>query len=184
MTQRLMQQIAEWDGKSKDDITKVYQGFKQQKDLVSTLISYLENPTLQKGASWLIKHLLEQQFEGNKKQHKDGKGLLVPIKEVCLINLYEQLANFNHWQVKLHILQSLPYLAMPPKSLKKIECFLRTALIDNNKFVRAWAYNGFHLLGVNHPQYKEEAKQFLTMGLRDEPASVKARIRNISKDQK
>ena len=50
------------------------------------------------------------------------------------------------------------------------------------KFVRAWAYNGFYLLAVQHGEYEAEARQLLTMALRDEPASVKARVRNVLKN--
>jgi hypothetical protein len=59
--------------------------------------------------------------------------------------------------------------------------FLRTCLADENKFVRAWAYNGFYLLSQQYPEYQQETEQFFAMAMRDEAASVKARIRNILK---
>ena len=59
--------------------------------------------------------------------------------------------------------------------------FLRNCLVDNNKFVRAWAYNGFYELAVQYPEYEKETKQFFEMAMRDEAPSVKSRIRNIMK---
>jgi len=59
-----------------------------------------------------------------------------------------------------------------------VEIFLRVCLLDNNKFVRAWAYKGFYELAV---QYPKETRQFFEMAMRDEAPSVKSRIRNIMK---
>lgn len=59
--------------------------------------------------------------------------------------------------------------------------FLRNCLISDNKFVRAWAYNGFYELALQYPAYKTEVKKFLDMAMKDEAASVKARVRNILK---
>ncbi len=68
-------------------------------------------------------------------------------------------------------------LPIPLQSVKYVEAFARDCLCDNNKFVRAWAYNAFYLLSRQYPVYRDEAEQFLKMGLADEPASVQARIR-------
>ncbi|WP_448250543.1 hypothetical protein [Thalassotalea agariperforans] len=59
--------------------------------------------------------------------------------------------------------------------------FLIITLTDQNKFVRAWTYNGLYELSKQHPEYIKEAKQFFEMAMRDEAPSVKARIRNIMK---
>jgi hypothetical protein len=61
----------------------------------------------------------------------------------------------------------------------EVETFLRQTLNDSNKFVRAWSYNGFYQLARHFPQYREEAEAIFEMALRDEAASVKARVRNI-----
>jgi hypothetical protein len=65
--------------------------------------------------------------------------------------------------------------------IKTVEAFLRVSLTDSNKFIRAWAYNGFYEMAIQYPEYKNETKQFFEMAMRDEAASVKARIRNIIK---
>jgi len=85
------------------------------------------------------------------------------------------------WQSKLHVLQSLPYLDIPSKDKRKLECFLKQALADKNKFVRAWAYNGFYVLSRQYSEYEEYAAQIIGLAMQDEAPSVKARIRNIMK---
>ena len=80
-----------------------------------------------------------------------------------------------------HILQCLPYLAIPKKDKDKVQRFLRKCLVEDNKFLRAWAYNGFYELAVQYPEHVEETKQFFEMAMRDEAPSVKARIRNMMK---
>ncbi|MEW8322573.1 MAG: hypothetical protein AB2606_07985 [Candidatus Thiodiazotropha taylori] len=64
---------------------------------------------------------------------------------------------------------------------EEVSAFLRECLTSSNKFVRAWSYNGFYELAIQHPQYQQETKVFFEMAMRDKAPSVKARIRNIMK---
>ena len=187
----LKRQLAAWDGKSKQSITAIYTHFHNHHGFVDALCQSFKDEELHKSASWLLKHLLEQDFKHFKRQHKHLKyskediEMLFQQQSVSLENrqtIFSQLKNLQHWQTKLHLLQSLPYLLIIDEYKDGLAQFLRLSLIDQNKFVRAWAYHGFYLLSCEYPQFKEEAEQFLKMGLRDEPASVKARIRNITKD--
>jgi len=95
--------------------------------------------------------------------------------------VFKLLPQFGHWETKLHILQCIPFLQIAKTEKKEVEAFLRKCLVDNNKFVRAWAYNGFYEISVQYPEYRNETKQFFDMAMRDEAPSVKARIRNIMK---
>ncbi len=87
----------------------------------------------------------------------------------------------EQWESKLHILQSFPFMPIPHSEKKKVEVFLRKCLVENNKFVRVWAYNGFYELAVQFPEYINETKQFFEMAMRDEAPSIQSRIRNIMK---
>ena len=91
------------------------------------------------------------------------------------------LDKLEHWETKLHILQSIPFMPIEITERKKVDAFLRETLTDPNKFVRAWSYNGFYELAMQHSEYLNETKQFFEMAMRDEAASIKARIRNIMK---
>ena len=64
---------------------------------------------------------------------------------------------------------------------KKVEQLLRKCLIDENKFVKAWAYNRLYTTSMQHSKYGEETKQFLEVVMKNEAPSVKAKIRNIMK---
>ena len=158
--------LKRWDGKSAKDIGDIYQRYFDTDCFISDLIMMMDDVSLQKGATWLLKHHIEQQHPLTKKQVHD---------------IYCCMADLEQWESKLHILQSLPYFAIQKRDKKKVEAFLRKCLVDINKFVRAWAYNGFYELAMQYPEYQQETKQFLEMAMRDEAPSVKSRVRNIMK---
>lgn len=186
----LKQRIAQWNGRSKHEITEIYEEFELSPQFVSKLCLCLEEQKLQSGASWLLKHSLERRFRQYKQNCKQLKASLKDIessfRQQSLLAedrqfVYSQLEHFEDWQVKLHFLQTLPYLLMDENCRMPLERFLRSSLTDTNKMVRAWAYNGFYLLSCEFEQYAKEVDQYLAMGLRDEPACVQSRIRNINK---
>ncbi|MCP3689410.1 MAG: hypothetical protein GY784_13450 [Gammaproteobacteria bacterium] len=160
------QEIAAWDGKSADFIKQVYQSHHKQPGFTDSIVRLLSNAGYQKGASWLLKAYVESGSNLEQEQVKTISALLPELQ---------------HWETKLHILQSLPFIPVGETERISIEIFLRASLTDYNKFVRAWAYNGFYELAKQYPAYQEEVIQFLQMAMRDEAASVKARIRNIMK---
>ncbi len=51
------------------------------------------------------------------------------------------------------------------KHKKQLEAFLRKTLTSDNKFVRAWSYNGFHCLASQFPEYVREVEQFFKMAM-------------------
>lgn len=126
----------------------------------------MENPACTIGASWLVKHHLES----NKSLSENERTVV-----------YQLLPALEEWQARLHVLQSIPLMPIPESCWQALEIFLRQSLNDPNKFVRAWTYNGLHELARFNDALREEVDAILEMGLRDEPASVKARIRNIKK---
>ncbi len=162
----IKQAISNWDGKSADDIAAIYHHHSGQSSFLTDIIALIEHPSFQKPASWLLKYHLES---GAKLEVKTSK------------NIYVLLTKLKDWESRLHILQCIPMLPIEKTDKKKVELFLRDCLCDRNKFVRAWAYNGFYELSSQYPEYLEETKQFFEMAMRDEAASVKARIRNIMK---
>jgi len=75
----------------------------------------------------------------------------------------------------------LPYLMILKESESSLIWFLERNLYDENKFLRAWSYNGFYELARQHNEYIDYAIEQLERGETDKAASVKARIRNIQK---
>lgn len=161
------QEIANWDGKAVDVLEVVYDRHCQDAGFGAELVRLLKPPVSQAGASWLLKRYLEL-------------GNVLKVAEVRAV--FETLSHLEDWQAKLHLLQCLAYLTIGKRDIKRVEPFLRVCLDENNKFVRAWAYNGFYELALQYPDYQAEVNQLLDRGMQDEAASVKARIRNIRKD--
>lgn len=168
----LRQCIRCWDGKSAADITEVYQAYCTAETFVDVLIELLSEVELQSGVSWLLKHHCEQLLKKNE--------LFTGKTAVAISETFAALSK-GGWQARLHILQTLPYLDFSYCDKRVIDVFLRSGLTDSNTFVRAWSYNGFYLLARSFPEYRQEAEQFFSMALRDEPASVKARVRQLVK---
>lgn len=163
------QEIKGWDGKSSVDIGVIYDCYCSNASFVQTLIQLLGMEELQKGATWLLKRHLEEGYKVNASQ----------VSKVIKL-----LPRLIHWESKLHALQCIPYTKIANRDKKETERFLRKCLSDKNKFVRAWSYNGFYELSLQHSEYMAEAKLFLDMAMRDEAPSIKARIRNIMKEER
>lgn len=162
----LEQEIAAWDGKSSDYIREIYESNHRQPDFVDNIIKLTIDATYQKGSTWLLKVWLES---GNKLEKRQIR------------KIYDLLNKLEHWEAKLHVLQRISFMPIEQKMGNKVNAFLRKTRTDQNKFIRAWSYNGYYELAKQHPEYLNETKQLFEMAERDEAASVKARIRNIMK---
>ncbi|MFQ5640236.1 MAG: hypothetical protein ACE5IR_19830, partial [bacterium] len=158
--------LAEFDGKHTDGLKDVYQKQEPTDALMRKLIDYARtpDPQMQSGATWLIKKYVENGFLPNEKN---------------VHRLLDSLEILDCWEAKLHLCQILPYFTIAGRKKKQVEKFLRSCLAEDNKFVRAWAYNGFYELAVQHREYMDEAVRMLNSAMNDEAASVRARIRNI-----
>ena len=159
-------ELSTWDKKSASSIAAIYQRYKDDKQLIEQLIQLMTQKEHQIGATWLIKHALE-----NGDQIHSNQAVLV----------FEKLPLLDHWESKLHVLQCLRHLPIARSELKAVETFIRKALTSSNKLLRAWAYSGFYELSRQFPEYAEETRQLFQLAMQDEAASVKARIRNIMK---
>ncbi|VAW38819.1 hypothetical protein MNBD_CHLOROFLEXI01-4687, partial [hydrothermal vent metagenome] len=113
-------------------------------------LTCLETPTLQKGATWLLK------------KHCESRG---EVEENQTVKTYTLLPKYEHWETKLHILQIMPYFPIPSSAKNEVVLFLRHCLEQSQKFVRAWSYNGFYELAYQYPEYQDEAKQLFEIAL-------------------
>lgn len=162
----LRESLLAWDGKSSSNIEGIFQQFSNSAEFLESLLVLLADSETDRGATWCLKRYLDQ------------GGTLDASQTVLAL---QALSDVTHWQPQLHLLQSLDKLSIPKTLKKTVEKTLRAGLIHSNKFVKAWSYNGMAVLARQHPELREEASKVLDMGLRDEPASVKARIRNAMK---
>jgi hypothetical protein len=159
--------IRRWNVKASESIDDLYFSLVDQPDFEDRLISALAgDEEVHRGATWLLKHHLE---------HKNQ----LSGDQVSLI--FSQLESLKNWEAKLHILECLPYLVIPENHRNGVEKFVRSCLLEINKFVRAWAYNAMYELACQYPELQPEAEVIFEAASGDEAASVKARVRNIQK---
>ena len=160
------QEIASWDGKSADDIKKIYDTHSAEGNFCEKVSSLLSTESCEKGATWLLKAWLEA---GNE------------LEQAQVERIYGLLGKLKNWEAKLHVLQSIPLMPITDHASDSLYAFLRVTLTDSNKFLRAWSYNGLYELSRQHSKYVDETKMYFEMAMRDEAPSVKARIRNDMK---
>jgi hypothetical protein len=164
----LRDEIASWDEKDAVAIGNVYHRYSSDDSFLADVVSLLPEPPLQRGATWLLKHHFEV----------DGGEIDSNLAQ----QIYGEVTGLQHWESRLHVLQCMQYLPIPKRNLKTVERFVRDGLVDEIKFVRAWAYNGFGELARQYPKYRDEAQRLCENALLHETAgSVKARVRRVLK---
>ena len=162
----LSEEIASWDGKSVAALQSTYERHCDEVCFVATILAHIADVQLQRAATWLLKKHLETGYSLGAADCRTIFGTL-PLQE--------------HWESKLHILQCVSYLDVPEDESAGLEKFLETCLESDNKFVRAWTYNGFNELSLRFPRYRERVDGMLAWASVSEAASVRARIRNMTK---
>ena len=162
----LLEEIVSWDNRSVTVLQSTYQRHSDEDDFLATILGHIADVELQRAGTWLLKRHLEG---GNSLSPGDSRSIL------------GALSDLKHWESKLHILQCLPYLEIPEDQSAGLERFLDSCLEGDNKFLRAWAYNGFNELSLRFPRYREEVNRMLARAGQSESASVRARIRNMLK---
>ncbi|PHR24902.1 MAG: hypothetical protein COA37_03925 [Hoeflea sp.] len=161
-------EIREWDQKSVAAITEIHADHAADPDFIDRLLSLADETELGTGATWLIKHQLENRL-----------AQLDQAQTLILIGLLPRLSG---WEARLHCLQIFPFITLPREGGDLILHFVLDCSRDDNKFVRAWAYSGLHQLALAHPEYREQARVILETAQESErAASVKVRLRRALK---
>jgi hypothetical protein len=160
----LKSDIEAWDGQSAAALCRIHEAYRDDPELASMLVELIGSLRYRMAATRLLKRHLEA-------------GIPLHDAHAVARSLYARLDKLEHWECRLNVLRCLPRLPVDADQADAVEQFLRTCLADANRFVRAWAYNDFHWLAGLHPRFATAATTILEAGLRDEPASVKARIR-------
>ena len=164
---KLLYHVKGWNGKDIDFLVTTYEHYYSNTGFHQDLLESLAlTDRHQSAASWLFRRSLQRGYK--------------PKPEEASF-VYQALPVCTSWEAQLNLLQCMELLAVPESARLALEQYLRLALTHENKFVRAWAYNGFYQLARQYPELRREALQIMEMGSRDEPASVKARIRNALK---
>jgi len=157
-----------YDGKRTDILERIAAAHPVTAPLARQLIKLASNDEtrLQSGATWLILHHARAGYAYTPAATRD---------------LLARISADLHCEATLNLLQTLPHLAIGDAPLPALRQSLKRLIKHDNKFVRAWAYNGFAVLARQHPALAGEAERMLLQGEQDEAASVRARIRNARK---
>lgn len=158
--------LREWDGKSVDFLQRVYAHGHEQDNFFEDVISLISDSTLEVAATWLARQCI-----------LDGSG----VNKQQAVAVLTPLLRGENWQAMLHVLQCLDFLPIDRETKPQVEATLRYSLDHPNKFVRAWSYSGLARLAELFPALQTEVAQLVALALKDESASVKARIRQSVK---
>ena len=161
----LLSKLRLWDGVRVEYLKELYIANSSSIDFFEKLVTICVNEqTLENAATWLIKH-----------HYDNGRTLPEFLTERFLMGC----KYLENWEAKLHVLQIIPHVTLSKKSIIIIDEFVRECLADNNKFVRAWAYNGFYVLTKYIPELKKELELICQRAMETESAAVKSRVIKI-----
>ncbi len=137
----LISGLRDWDGKSVAWLEEIYDQYERYPQFPSLLIEEFGKEETATQASWLLKRYLEV------------KGAL---SQELSRAVFSNLEKSKYWEEKLHILQCFQYLNMREADRNQLVSFIENCLLEKNKFVRAWAYNGYFLLAQIYPDMQAD----------------------------
>lgn len=165
MKTNLKSKLKLWDGVHIEYLANLYNTDKTNEDFFENLVTICANEQdLQKTTTWLIKH-----------HYDNGQTLPESLTE----RLLATCKSVENWEAKLHLLQLFPHFKLTDKSIIITEDFARKCLADNNKFVKAWAYNGLYELTKFIPELKTELEIICQRAMETESAAIKSKVRKI-----
>lgn len=165
MNSDLIDNLKLWDGVHIEYLSELYRANFKRLEFFENLVTLtIHEQDLQKATTWLLKHHYDQ-----------GQTLPKLLTEKLLTTCN----NIVNWEAKLHLLQLLPHFKLTGKSIPVADDFVRNCLKDNNKFVRAWAYNGLFELTKYIPEMKTELEFICLRALETESAAIKSKVKKI-----
>ena len=161
----LAEGLRAWDGKSTEALLEIHNRYKDESHFVARLLALATVPGCGRAATWLLKRHLQ-----------DG-GSAIEDETRKLLSLLRSEA--EHWEVTLHCLQCLPHLSLPRGSAATLRSDIDRLIEHDRPFVRAWAYGGALTLARQDPDLGESAERLCRAAWITEPASVRARLRQM-----
>lgn len=162
----LTEKIRDWNQTHVQELQTIHAEFSFRDGFIDEIIQLFSDPSCQTGATWLLKHSLEEQKT---------------LSDPQIQSFLKKLSALKDWQSKLHALQCLPYLKLPNSADTSLLPFLKECIEDKNKFVRAWACHGFYELAQVLPGFRESCFLLLNEKMSEEAPSIQARIRKTLK---
>ncbi len=164
----LVDELSKFDGKRTASLHGLAERLLNRKENVSELIALAasDRESIQSAATWVLKNVNELNYQFSKTQTNS------------LVRLLDKL---TRWDAKLHVLQILPDLSLPAQEYDKLHIHLKSFVTAENKFIRAWAYNGLAVLGDQQSSLRLVINSMLKQAQQDPAPSVRARVRNVCK---
>lgn len=162
--------LEDFDGRHTGELNTILETLERSQKQLLALLKLAQSskePSVEIGATWLIKNLMEQ---GTR------------LDEKASFKLAEALPLMKDKDSVLHLLQAIPFISFTEEIdqllLESCDDILRE---QDYKFARAWAFNCLGLVAQHQKKYQSKILKRLNHALEEEPASVKARIRNVLK---
>lgn len=165
--QILREELTAFDGKALTILGEIEARHDQEKgyrNSLSTLASDPE-PTIASGATWLIKHYLE------------NGGSLTTYQ---IDQLLSSTPTLTDWMAQLHLCQSIKYLDLTKDEAVILIPWLDILASHQRPFLRAWSLDALCYIARHHPAFRHNASVALEAAEKDKAASVRARARNIT----
>lgn len=163
----LRNELTAFDGKALTILGEIEARHNQEKgyrNALSTLASDPE-PVIASGATWLIKHYLE------------NGGSLTTYQ---IDQLLSSTPTMSDWMAQLHLCQSIKYLDLTKDEAVILIPWLDIMMCHQRPFLRAWALDALCYIARHHSAFLHNASVALATAKTDTAASVKARARNIN----
>ncbi|GAB5442155.1 MAG: hypothetical protein Fues2KO_25040 [Fuerstiella sp.] len=167
----LIESLQKFDGKRTSELERLSDSMPRNRDSVAQLLAYAEHDdtAVQVGSTWILKRWLE---EG------------VPQVEKSAAALVQLLKYATYWEVRLHLLQMLASLRVPARTIPGLKKLLPGLLVNDNKFVRAWALSVLAEIADQQETMRKDVILTIRDAANDDAASVRARVRQIQKRYK
>lgn len=166
---RLASALLEYDGKTTTTLEVSLAELEQAPQAADVLLELMVSgePVRERGASWLLKALLEG-------------GVVLDRKRVAMLaRSLEQLE--DDWAA-LHVCQLIRFLEIPARNADQFSRFLERFVTSEHKFLRAWSIDGYWRLASSREIYLPRALELIARGANDPAASVKARVRDLRRE--
>lgn len=164
----LREELAAFDGKALTILGEIEARHDTKTGYRNALTALASDPTpaIASGATWLIKHYLE------------NDGLLTPYQ---IDQLLSATPSMTDWMAQLHLCQSIQYLELSEEEAIILIPWLDILMSHQRAFLRAWALDALCHLTRQHAVFSHIAIVALETAEADTAASVRARARNIRK---
>jgi hypothetical protein len=168
LRQSLLQALSSFTGSETTILGEAEAAYAEQPGYLDCLLTLIPSPeeALSAGATRLLKSAFEK---GHTLDARQLAGLIIALPAI------------RAWQAKLHICQSVQYLALTPDLATALADWAEPLLSHKRPFLRAWSLSAYVTAAQAESGLADKARAHLGNADMDDAASVKARARALRK---